>query len=254
MFFYISKLLQPLLWPLNIALLFLLVMMVCFLIRRDRLAKISGLCALVLLWFTGLPVLSVKLIGYLESQYPPLLAVDAPVSDAIVVLGGTVLGVQPPRKEVEEAFGSRVLGAARLYRAGKAPLVVVSSGVPYQLPSGEYRTDAYDMGVLLGELGVPRANVVLDEQGRNTYESAVYTKQILDVRKIRSILLVTTAYHMPRAVALFKQAGIADVRPFPVEVRVTHAETTWRDFLPELGAIGMNTAAIKEIVGTVLHP
>lgn len=253
MFYLLSKTLQPFLWPMNIALWLLAAMCVCFFFKRDRWGKIAGAGAFAVLWIAGMPVLAFPLFGGLENRFPVLTTAEAPVVDAAVVLGGTVLGIQPPRREVQEVFGSRVMSAARLYRAGKAKRIVVSSGVPYTMPDGAGRTDAGDMADLLVEEGVPRSAIIVEDRSRNTDENARYSAELLKAHGAKRVLLVTSGFHMRRAVAMFHKYGLGDVVPFPVEIRVTPSAFSFSDLIPDGGALSMTTASIKEHVGRLFY-
>jgi uncharacterized SAM-binding protein YcdF (DUF218 family) len=253
MFYFFSKLLQPILWPTNAAMVLLVAMLALFAFKRDRLAKSAGGLALAILWIAGLPILAIPLVGSLERSFPILTVSEARHADAIVVLGGTVLGVQPPRREVQEVFGSRVMSAGRLYRAGKSKVIIVSSGVRYILPNGVERTDARDMRELLETENVPANAIWEEDQSRNTDENASYTVSLLNAKNIKSILLVTSAFHMRRSMAMFHKYGFTDVQAYPVEVRVTHAPVTFFDLLPDPGSLGMTTIAIKEHIGSLFY-
>ncbi|MFN2359692.1 MAG: YdcF family protein [Marinobacter sp.] len=96
-------------------------------------------------------------------------------------------------------------------------------------------------------LGVPRSDILLEEKSRNTTQNADFTADILARRSINRILLVTSALHMPRAVALFEAQGL-DVIPAATDHEVT-VLPGWRKWLPDTGALDGSSRAIKEIVG-----
>jgi uncharacterized SAM-binding protein YcdF (DUF218 family) len=252
-FYAFSKLVQPILWPTNAAMLLLVAMFVCFALRRNRVAKLCGGAALGILVLSAMPVVAILLFGGLERQYPVLKVQEAPVADVIVALGGTVLGVQPPRREVQEVFGSRVISAGQLQRSGKAQAVIVSSGVHYVLPNGEARSDAGDMRILLVAEGVPSSVVYLEDKSRNTDENARFSADLMKRMNWKSALLVTSAFHMPRSVALFRKYGVTEIHPFPVDIKVTDAPITLWDFVPDPGSIALTQAAIKERIGRLFY-
>ena len=114
----------------------------------------------------------------LEGQFPPAAIETTPTVDAIVVLGGGVSGPAPLRLTVELSDAAdRVLYAARLYRDGKAPIVMVSGGAIPWLGSVASETEA--MQSLLEERGVPAASIIFETKSRNTRENAVFTEQLL---------------------------------------------------------------------------
>jgi uncharacterized SAM-binding protein YcdF (DUF218 family) len=93
-----------------------------------------------------------------------------------------------------------------LYKAGKAPLVIVSSGAFPRHKKG--LPEALAMQQLLSEWGVPQAAIVNETDSQNTFDNAVFTSRILDQRGLKTILLVTSALHMRRALAVFLSLGI----------------------------------------------
>ena len=114
-----------------------------------------------------------------------------------------------------------MLHAARLYRAGKAPVIVISGGhIPWL---GSNIPEARSIQSLLEEWDVPRASIIAETASRNTYENAMLTKELLAERGLHRVLLVTSAWHMPRALATFKSAGINAI-PAATDFRVTYQD------------------------------
>ncbi len=249
MFFTFSKLVQPILWPFNIALILLIASFVGWFLRREKIARRLVVAAFCFLFFPSIPLLSNRLMRSLESDYPSIASGNAPIADAIVVLGGSIWAAQPPRLETEEGSGSRLIPTARLYQKGKAPFVVVSSGSPQFSADGKEGIEATDMRDFLVGVGVPSQAIVLEGHSRNTDENARFTAEIMKERGWKKIILVTSAFHLPRAVALFRKYGVTDVVPFPTEKRITERSFQFQSLVPELGALQATTVAIKEYVG-----
>ena len=133
------------------------------------------------MWGASTPIFADYLGLMLEGQYPPVAVEETPTADVIVVLGGAVAGAAPPRITVDLSDAAdRVLHAARLYRAGKAPIVLVSGGsIPWL---GSEIPEAGSIQTLLEEWGVPGApgaSIIAEAASRNTYENAVFTRQVL---------------------------------------------------------------------------
>jgi uncharacterized SAM-binding protein YcdF (DUF218 family) len=104
---------------------------------------------------------------------------------------------------------------------------------------------------VLPDPGVPEGMILQEGTGRDTSENARYTKRILDGKGFRCPLLVTSAYHMPRAVALFRGAGVP-VTPVPAGFRTWKGKTRRRvDFLPSAAEFLASTAALREYLGMV---
>ncbi len=204
--FLLSKLATQLVYPLTITLLLGSVGLILLLLRRRVQAGLAFGGSLLLLWSASTETVALSLLRSLEQDYPPVPAEEAPLADAIVVLGGVLR--TPENSERWSDLGSaadRLVHAVRLYRAGRAPLVVVSGG-PMPWARSSVRP-AVAMAELLHEWGVPREVLLLEDGSRNTYENAIETRSLLARRGIDEILLVTSALHMPRALAVFRTAG-----------------------------------------------
>jgi uncharacterized SAM-binding protein YcdF (DUF218 family) len=249
--FYGSKILQELLYPYNLVLL--LMAIAWLFLRRNciRAAQRALVAAFLLLAVPGTGYVNHLLLKPLESAYPTRLAADCPTADVIVVLGGTTAQLAPPRLEAEEIRGARLQMAARLYHAGKAPIVVVSGG-PYPVLNGEYRSEADDMRDVLIAFGVPDRAIRVERDSRNTYENVLFTKRVLGDKPGAKALLVTSAFHMPRAVALFQKQGV-EVEPAPCGHLTLGKPGVLSGLRPELGQLSRSELAIKEYVGRLVY-
>ncbi len=258
MFLYLSKLLPLLIYPLSLACLLLAALLV--LRRSPRWVLWLGLAAFLLLWLGGNRLVSMVLVRSLEWQYfPPSVL---PHADVIVLLGGGEEPVSPPQPLAGiNDTGDRIIYAAWLYQQGAAPHVLASGGVvgvdgPALQPGAEV------MGQLLTMLGVPPGALWLEPRSQNTYENAVETKELLDPKGIRRIILVTSALHMPRARAIFAKQGY-DVIPAPTDYGVT--EASWSYYLtpdptvqifnlfPTAEALHDTMRVVKEYTGILVY-
>lgn len=143
-----------------------------------------------------LTLLILGLVGFLTRQWwlgpaGRLLVVQDPPAkaDAIVVLGGA-------------PAGGRVAHAVDLYKKGHAPLLVLSGGVR----SGWRTLEAMDMREQAVALGVPARAIVTETESHSTYENARNTRPLLESRRVRAILLVTSDWHSRRAAGTFRKA------------------------------------------------
>ncbi len=247
-----SKIAASLLLPLNLSLLLGLAALILARRHRGGAAVASGLLAVAILGTASLPVASDALVARLEREFPPSDPAEAPKAGAIVVLGGAVAPGLPPRRGPELVEASdRVLHAARLFRAGKAPLVVPTGGrVPW---SARARSEAAEMADLLAEWGVPREAIVLEEKARTTSENAVETAKLLRARGIRRVLLVTSSLHMRRALAAFRAEG-AEAIPSPCDARVpSPGRREALDWVPRPEALGRTHEALWELLGLAVY-
>ena len=154
----------------------------------------------------------------------------------------------PPRVDIEfNDSVDRVHKAAELFHAGKAPYLIVTGG--NQPWSTSQKSEADLIRDLLVQWKVPREVILLEASSRNTRENALYTKNAVDSIHCDEALLVTSAAHMPRAMAAFRAVGI---NPTPVSTDVRAAKTSHLkviDFLPDARALEMSSDAIREMVG-----
>lgn len=204
--------------------------------------------AVLVLWVSSMPIVANTLLGKLEQDYPAVMITEVPVSQCAVVLGGTVEPVLPPRIDIDmnEAV-DRVRKAAQLYRTGRAVVIIVSGG--NQPWSSFADPEAESMKTLLLEWGVPASAIVLEGASRNTRENAINSTVLLEKLACGTPLLVTSAAHMKRSVAVFEKLGVA-VFPVSADVQVIEASGfTFFDFLPDAEALQQTTDAMREWIG-----
>ena len=212
---------------------------------RRRWSVFLGMLALAWLGIWSLPVASHTLRAAIEAQHPPLAMDAVPRAQAIVVLGGGVLPAERPGQlpNLQEA-ADRVSHAARLFHAGKAPLLVLSGGSNQAVSA---TSEAEAMRQVLLEWGVPAQAMVLESRSRSTRENALFTAALLQTRGMGRILLVTSALHMPRARALFEAQGLM-VTPAATDYEA-RSRFTAADWLPDAHALNGSARAFKELVG-----
>uniref|UniRef100_B8HLC9 DUF218 domain-containing protein n=1 Tax=Cyanothece sp. (strain PCC 7425 / ATCC 29141) TaxID=395961 RepID=B8HLC9_CYAP4 len=251
-----AQLLPLFVYPLGLACVLLGVAIVCFW-KRPRWAAIAMVLSLSLLLIGSNYWVSRWLLQTLETQNLPG---SLPNAAAIVVLGGAIKGADPPRPWIEVAeAGDRLLYAAKLYRDGKAPLVILSGGRISWLSTATAAPESADMAILIETMGVPASALLQDSTSLNTYQNAVNVQKILKEKNITgSILLVTSAFHMPRALAIFNRLGIPAIAA-PTDFHTTQtAELSGAigfllSLLPSAETLQNTTLALKEYVGLVVY-
>ncbi len=201
-----------------------------------------------ILLFSSIAIVPYELVGHLEQIYPSRPIEEYPHADAILVLGGSASVVQGPRHESEEMGDSRLLPAARLFKLGKANLIVVSGGSPYHDQKGRLHTEADDEKQILIDMGIPKDAILTETDSGNTLQDVSFSAKLMEARQIHSVLLVTSAYHMARTMKAAKRTPLTYI-PVPTGHQVTFAPIGFRSFLPEAGAIAATTLAIREFVG-----
>jgi uncharacterized SAM-binding protein YcdF (DUF218 family) len=196
------------------------------------------------------PPVSDAMMAHLENR-----ARDAALSsprccfEAIVVLGGGISPAMPPARSLPDLTDSadRMWLAARLFREGVAPRIIVSGG-GYMAREGA-STEASAMRLFLVDLGVPAEAIVSEGQSINTIEN------IRDVHRIvgdKRVALVTSAYHMPRALQIAAHERLA-VAAFPTDYRaIRQARPFWENWIPSVDALSTSTLALKETIAIEL--
>ncbi|MBX7058981.1 MAG: YdcF family protein [Leptospirales bacterium] len=248
MFFYLSKIFSGLLFP--YALFLLLSIVAAIKLPRSRFRLVFRL-ALVAIFLLSTNRISGALIAPLESAYPQMRSADAPQADAIVVLGG-MSDPLSARLEGPEFLDSvdRILAAELLWRAGKAPLLVISGGLGLMLQRGEPEARALQRWLLAR--GIPQSAIVIGDRSRNTAENAIETAALARSRGWTRVLLVTSAFHLPRATLCFRKQGLA-VIPFPTDYYRSVVDPGPEGIMPAPGAMSLSTVAIKEYLGIVAY-
>jgi uncharacterized SAM-binding protein YcdF (DUF218 family) len=243
----LSKLATALVQPVGLS-----VLLLAFSLARWR--RLSGRIAVALaaaiLWTSSVPAVSSALRRPLESRHPPRPIAELPAADVILVLGGGIEPPAPPRLRAEvNLAGDRALFAAALYRAGKAPRVLVSGGAyPWQ----NEPPDSHATQRLLEEIGVPASAVTIGSESRSTRENCLEAREILGEARAR-VLLVTSALHMPRALGTCRAAGL-DVVPATTDVEVLDdAGNGILCWLPDSETLDATSRAWKEVLGIAVY-
>ncbi len=212
--------------------------------RRRRWAFALAACGGALLLAQSLPFVAGRLIATLEEQNPPL-ATTRPAADAIVILGSGLL-------TAAAEYGGDTANERTLLRTRYGATLARRYGLPVLVSGGRLpptrRTEAEVMaGILQDEFGV--AVRWQEAASMDTAENAVFSAAMLKAAGIRRVLLVTQAFHMPRARRFFEQAGLTVV-PAPTAF-AGRPGTSWQfaDFLPQAAALHRSYYALHEWLG-----
>ena len=241
--FTLTKVLSLFVYPLSLGIFLVGLSLLCQLRGNRAAAGLYTFFALAVLYYPSTDFGVEALAKPLEARYPAFSPEELPKGDIIVVLGGGI--------EAEGYFGrwgdlnhaaDRVVSAAELWHAKKAPKIVVSGGATNG-PVSEARR----MSDLLERLGVPTAAISLEEKSLNTEGNA---REVSAMAKssAQHILLVTSSVHMRRASALFAAYGFR-VTAAPTDHRVARYPGAVPGWMPQIKHFDTSTAAIHEWVG-----
>lgn len=244
---FLDKLLALAIFPLSLGILLLGMGIILNLVGRRRASMVLLTCAILELWAFSTPLASRLLLATLEQKNSQTVASSA---DVAILLGG-MLRAQPGKLPDLTDAVDRAVTAFRLFRAGQVKKILVTGGnLPWSsdpVPEAQYIAD------LLQEWGTPSEAILIEDQSRNTWENAVNSKVLWVRNGFTSGFLVTSAYHMPRALAVFRRAGLS-VLPAATDFR---AQPYWEGgvlaLMPDAAALEDSTTAIKEWVGLVVY-
>lgn len=210
----------------------------------------------VLLLVVGLSPLGNGLILPLENRFPRADLDQPPAPAGLIILGGAenrLVGSARKAPTLNEA-GERLLEGAILALRFPNAKVAFSGGDAGIL----YKSDSEAQGAadILTDLGVERGRLVLESNARDTYENAVFLRKELDRGGAFSEgtrwLLITSAYHMPRSIGAFRQAGF-DVEPWPVDYRTRGPEDFSKPFDKVSEGLRRVDTATREWVGLLAY-
>jgi uncharacterized SAM-binding protein YcdF (DUF218 family) len=250
-FYLLSKILDVFLSPLSWVLVLCIVALRSR--RRVRLGRrwaVAPLAAAILLYVFSIEPVSNALVRSLENE--PRTMRDDVTYDAVVLLGGVVddrvtatHGAPQYNENVE-----RLLVTYDLLRADRARTTVVSGGAV-----DESRMDAVEARVLgkqLVDWGIAPERVVVEDRARNTRENAVEVARVARAHGWNSLVLVTSARHLPRALDCFRAVGL-EVDVLPVDFRGYDPGRFSSSWLPRAQSFADSAASIREMVGRLVY-
>lgn len=244
----LTKIISALLYPLGLFFLLLITAILCRSIGRRRSAGVLAGTAWLLLLLASNSIVATMMVKKLEQPFPQQAFDTIAQHDAILVLGGGLRLPQRPARHTQLSGGSdRYWHAANLYKAGKAKTVLLAGGNVFA--QANFKGEAFYAAELLQQWGVPSRAIITETKSRNTSENVKNTLAWLHAEGIDSVLLVTSGYHMARALELFRDE--------PVKVTAAAADILIRDiqrprlleWLPSASALSLTTLAMHEYYG-----
>lgn len=252
MFFAASKILFFLIQPSTVLVLVLAVgLVLAWCGRRGKGLEIAS-AGLVLLVTAGLLPIGNLLLMPLEERFPFPTATPEDGFAGLIILGGFEDGwvsAGRPGLAINEAAERLTEGVRLAWRLPDAKVVCTGGVASVLLPGAGA---AKPVGDFLADAGIARERIVLEGKSRNTYENATFTRALIDAAPHTRWLLVTSAYHMPRAIGVFRTAGF-NVTAYPVDYR-TH---DWGDLLRPFESVPAGLTrldlAAKEWIGLIVY-
>ncbi len=248
--FVLSKFLnvvtQPLVWVVALMLLGLVLQGRW---RRTGLGLLWG--ALLVLLLQGWEPLPDALLRRLEAQHPAPAQLDLSRYAGVIVLGGSTESTYVWEGHDQPALNSaaeRLTAALPLLQRAPQLVLLYTGGEGELLAEGF--SEAERARRFYAEQGVPPQRLLLEAKSRNTFENAVYSAMLPGVDKTRPWLLITSAWHMPRALGTFRKVGW-NVTPWPTDYR-TGLSTPWHQYSLSQGAAKWQLA-LHELLGLAVY-
>ena len=189
-------------------------------------------------WFAG------WLVHPLETAHQPP---DRPQGDVILMLGGGATADTPNLNGLGHLSGSaanRLLTTAQLARSTALP-VIVSGGKVFNTTGSEGEIAAR----ILTDLGIAKGHISIDDQSLNTRQNIFYSQEIMRQKGYQQVILVTSAFHMPRAMAECRAAGVQAVA-YPTDYQKSlKRDVEFYQFWPSADALSITSLAVKEYMG-----
>ncbi|GEO98303.1 YdcF family protein [Methylobacterium haplocladii] len=252
MFFPLSKIVFFLITPSNFLILIgLLGCLLLFTQAGGAFGRVLAIAGFVGLLTAGLSPLAAWTIMPLEDRFPAFVDDGRPI-DGILVLGGglmTTISAERDQLTLNDA-GERQIALADLARRYPTARLLFSGG------SGNIKdgtiSEAGTIGRFADTLGVPRDRLILEERSRNTRENARFSAELVPPKPNERWLLVTSAWHMPRAVGCFRKVGYA-VTAYPVDYRTAGPRDARRFNTFASDGLLEFDLAVKEWIGLVAY-
>ncbi len=252
MFFVLSKTLGIMLLPTNFLIGIGLFGTILLATRFARLGRKLLIASLLLFAICGFSPLGNWLLYPLEQRFPPWDgARGAP--DGIVVLGGGIESDVSAARGVAAFSGSagRIIAAAALARHYPNARIVYSGGNA-NLVSNDAAKEADYAVAVFESLGISRDRVISERTSRNTFENAEFSKRAAAPKNGERWLLLTSAYHMPRSIGVFRKIGF-DVEPYPADWRLAGTADLLNFSVRSIEALGRTELALREWVGLAAY-
>ena len=248
MFFYLSKLVSMFLFPLP--LFFIVSSIAIYKLPKGRSRRLVAL-ALLSLALLSSKFVSDELMLVLEDQHPYRTQETIPRADVAVVLAGMVNSLTG-KKDRPEFISSadRILLAADLLRQGRIDTILISGGTGLISQAGE--SEAKILRRWLLKQGFRKEQILIEPDSRNTAENAMETAKLAHKQEWKKILLITSAFHMPRSVLCFQKVGM-EVIPIPTDYYTLRVFPGPEAFVPTPGGLTLSTMALKEYLGIIAY-
>ncbi|WP_336515268.1 YdcF family protein [Pollutibacter soli] len=242
--FFIAKLVGYLLHP--FVWILILLLLAWFTKNKFRRKRIVGITLIVALFFSNPWI--IDNIFYRYQSKPASLPADRQYQSGIV-LGGFMSYDEETREAYFNEASDRFIQTVRLFQLKRIQKIIVSGGNG-SLNNNDFREADFIRKNLL-DAGVPDRDILIESESKNTIENGRFVKRLTDsINYHDTALLITSAFHMPRATKIFEKAGLK-VKPYPCAFMVKKVQTkfTPASLLPSFDALERWQLILRELVG-----
>ncbi len=243
MMIYLHKLLPMLISPLGLSLGLILF----FILTRRR---IYGIAGCFILFVAAMPITGNTLMKYLESGQTLQSPMDIPDADAVVVLSGMLRRI-PTEEGIRMEWGEaadRIFAGINVMKEDKAPVLILTKGL---MPWNRGVAEGDFLAEEAIKAGIPNTQILLTDIVVNTEEEAKAVKSLM-AHPQPSIILITSAFHMPRAMHIFEAKGFT-VIPYAVDFRSADDHISILTFIPNASGLNDTSFAIREFIGRIWY-
>jgi uncharacterized SAM-binding protein YcdF (DUF218 family) len=246
MFFFLSKILDLLITPINWVFFLLLF---CVLTKNIKIKKYGLVAAVTVLYLCSNYIIVNNLLKLWEND--PVKIADNSVFDVAIVLTGITDNTRSPQDRIYLNKGAeRITTPIILHRKGIIKKILISGGTG----STNAKAEADILSKFLQDNGIPINDIIVENQSRNTRENALFTKKKLSqYPQLKSKLLITSSFHMNRSIACFNKIDIK-CTPYPVDFYSSNSNTTIaKVFIPHAASLNYCTKLIHEVSGYIVY-
>jgi uncharacterized SAM-binding protein YcdF (DUF218 family) len=190
--------------------------------------------------------------AYINGQEHKKSIEDIYTADSIVVLSSGMIGPIMTKQGVAYKWGDpdRFFGGIELIKAGKAKNIIFTGGIlPWQK---NIKPEGQVLAKFAEDFGIPSSQIIVTGDVENTHDEAKAVREILTKNNTNKVILVTSAFHMPRASKLFLKEGI-EVQTYPVDFKAGISNITPMDFLPSAAAFSSFQFLLRELIGRAYY-
>ncbi|MCK5358218.1 MAG: YdcF family protein [Elusimicrobiales bacterium] len=244
--FILKKILTPFLIPPGLFITIIMVAGIWFFYKNQKKSAYTYIIIAAVFWLASIKPVTDIFMSKLEYHFALPASFDG---DVIIVLGG---GMQDnvPDFSGDAALNSggieRVFTAARIAKKMNIP-IIASGGAVFSR-----RAESEVAKRFLTDIGIAPEKIIVENKSRDTYENALFSREICLKQGYKKVIVVTSAFHMPRTAMIFKKAGFENVVYYPTGYKTSKkSKYYYVDFLP--GDMQNLSVAIKEYIGLVYY-